>query len=83
MSAGVRPVALARGSVSIVGTPFTPLAWRLPGVVRVTELALRQVVKALLLGSEHVELVLAFLGIDGGRVDLLGLNGLGMGTSTQ
>ena len=74
---------LAGGSVSIVGTPFTTLPWWLPGVVRVAELALGEVIEAFLLGSEHVELMLALFGIDGVGVDLRGLTRLGRGTPQQ
>jgi hypothetical protein len=78
-----RPVALRVGSVSIIRSPLATLPRRLPGVVRITELTLGQVIQALLFAPEHVELVLALFGIDRGGVDLRGLISLGRRTATE
>ena len=57
------------GTVPVVGTSLPTLWWWLPGVLRVTELALRQIVESFLLTAQHLELVLAFVGVDLRRVD--------------
>jgi hypothetical protein len=60
---------LAFGLVPVIGSPRTALRRRLPGVLRISELALRQVVKPLLLVPEDLELVFALLRFNFGRVD--------------
>jgi hypothetical protein len=64
------------GHVLVVGPALAALGGWLPGVLRVAKLALRQLVKPLLLAAEHLELVFALLRFLGGGVEGPGLAGV-------
>ena len=64
----IRPSAGFLARFAVVGPAITTLGWRVPGVLRVPQLALRQVVESFLLGAEDLELVLAFVGLELGSV---------------
>jgi hypothetical protein len=54
-----------------------------PSVLRVAELSLRQLIEPLLLTPEHVELVLAFLGIRLGGVERCSFAAFGRRLATK
>ena len=55
--------------VLIVCTALAALRGRLPGVVSVSKLALRELVEALLFTAKDIELMLPLIGISLGRVE--------------
>ena len=64
--------------VSVVGPSVAALARRLPRVVGITELALREIVETFLLAPQEVEFVLAFIGRDRRRIRRGALRGRGL-----
>jgi hypothetical protein len=76
-----RPNSSGQGSggisgILVVGPAFAALGRRLPRVVRVPELALGQIIEALLLGANDLELVRQFRGIKLCDIHLSGLGRL-------
>src|SRR2546427_2378455 len=61
--------------VLVVGAAIATLGRRLPSVVGVTELALGQLVESILLGAQHLELVLALRGIQASGIGFGGIGG--------
>ena len=78
----VRPISTARligrrlrcvPGIFVVGTAFATLGGWLPRIVGVAELALGQLIQALLLGPQDLELVLPFRGVELGGTRLGGI----------
>ena len=66
----IAPGSIAGCLVSVLRPPLATLGGRLPGIRRVAKLPLSQLVETFLLTSQQIELVLAFIGVKFGGIDV-------------